>query len=178
MNDLAFLQEFIQEPEVAAAESKGAAEDFLSKPIDGSPVSITAPKGLITESPKAQDVNKSIGQTAKESLVPKVRKIADTKEKAGKILGAAVPDISEAPVPSGGIGLLLFLALLVVFAITPVNGTTGASRLSLLWGTILGNYSISGNRPAPSSKGSKSSTPALPSAGGGMDALIQGGLYT
>lgn len=186
MNDFEYLQAFLQdEPQAAAEQGQSAAGEFLKKPAEGSEgVQVHPGKALPepTEEPKVE--NKSIGKHAKESLFPQVRKVADTKERATKVLGAAVPDIGEIPVPSGGIGLLLFISLLMVFAITPINGTSGATRLQLLWGTMLGNYSIGSNKSSGGGKSSKpshsSGSASSPYGGvsGGMDSLIQGGLYT
>lgn len=179
MNELSFLTDYLAEPEALSAGSQGGIGDFFSDTVKESPVTVSPGKALPPETTKAAEEPKSVAKTAKESLFPKVRKVADTKEKAGKILGAAVPDISEVPVPSGGIGLLLFISLVVVFAITPANGTSGATRLQMLWGSMLGNYSIAGNRNSSKASGSSGSA-SSPSgnAGGGMDVLIQGGLYT
>lgn len=180
MNDLAFLEDWLEKPEPGAIE-KVPGSGYLDKPIDGN-VSINA-EGFVPDEPaQAKQVNKPIGKTAKEAILPQVRKAADAKEKASTILTAAIPDISEAPVPTGGIGLLIFISLLIVFAISPSNSSDpkSPSRLSLVWGTILGNYTykkVQGNANSRSSstsaKSSAPSAPTLPS-GGFYDSVIQG----
>jgi hypothetical protein len=181
MNDLAFLEDWLAKPDPGAIEAKNGSYGMLDKPLDSGNVTVNA-EGFVPDTPaQAKTVDQPIGKTAKESILPQVRKVADTKEKAATILTAAVPDINEVPVPTGGIGLLLFISLLVVFAISPSDPTDSKSpsRLSLLWGSVLGNYTYkkaAGAATGPSSfpsSSSKSSAPALPS-GSFYNSVIQG----
>lgn len=136
MNDLEFLQSYLAEPEERAEEVKST---FLGKPLQ-------APQLPAVSSPVKIDVPEQTGE-----LIEKGKKkggkgfmqsVSGAKKSTEKALGAAVPSLDDFPTPpSKGVGLLLFISLLMVFAITSV-GAGGETRLSLLWGSILGNYTI------------------------------------
>lgn len=56
---------------------------------------------------------------------------------------ALVPKVSDVPVPTGGVGLLLFIALLIAFAIMPAPGQ-GMTRLVLIWKALIGQATLPG----------------------------------
>lgn len=170
MDDLQFLENYLAEPELVADKAEEGLSGVLNSPLAGpavkedSPVKVNlgekAEKSI--EDAKAKNGGKSLLQTA-----------SGAKKNTEKVFGAAVPTISDLPnPPTGGIGLLLFIALLMVFAITPAN-SEGKTRLSLLWGAILGNYSLG------DSTGGAADTSAAPSASAAPVNLsyIQGGIY-
>lgn len=170
MGDLLFLEDYLAEPELVAEKSEEGLSDILNSPLssptvkENSPVKVNLGEKAeqSIEDAKAKSGGKSILQTA-----------SGAKKNTEKVLGAAVPSIYDLPTPpTGGIGLLLFIALLMVFAITPAN-SEGKTRLSLLWGAILGNYSLG------DSTGGASDTSAAPSVSVAPVNLsyIQGGIY-
>jgi hypothetical protein len=170
MNDYDYLQAYLAEPERAAEpEPKGELIPFPKAPSE-SPVTVNVP-----------DKTSEIIEARKEGKSKGFFKTASgVKKKAEKTLGAAVPSLDDLPTPpTSGVGLLLFISLLVVFAIMP-SGTDGQTRLGLLWGSILGNYSLkrggnpqaSGNPRNPSGTIQKNPLPPDPLDPWG----IQGGL--
>ncbi|WP_067936769.1 hypothetical protein [Alicyclobacillus kakegawensis] len=62
-----------------------------------------------------------------------------------------LPRLSDLPTP-GGIGLLLFVIGFILFAVTPGKG--GLSRLSLVWGSLLGTVTYDANGGQTSGGGS------------------------
>lgn len=132
MNDLAILEDFLAEPEAAAAEKGEGISDIIDAPGSTPNVNITKPDVIDAE------IIKDKGGK------PLINQAIDGKKKSEKILGAAVPSLDDFPVPTGGIALLVFIALLLVFAINPAPGKK-ETRLQLVWGAILGNYSVNGS---------------------------------
>lgn len=143
MNDLTFLEDFLAEPGIVE-EVKSSEEsilDMVQKQDENTPITINPGE-------KAEGIIDAAKGAANGSL-----------DKAGNALGSAVPSLKDFPKPpSGGIGLLLFISLLIVFAISQAPGQE-VTRLQLLWGAILGNYSYNGgdsgdventSAPAPS----------------------------
>lgn len=160
MNDLAFLEEYLAEPEAAAESSSSSIENMIasSKPED-SPLNVQPGEKVET----AINENKQSGASSD---------LLQTKKNTEKIMGAAVPTLDDFPVPAGGIALLLFIALLMVFAISPAPGQGKTTRLSLLWGSILGNYSVNQSAGGVDQTSATSGTPTFTEL-----SYIQGGLY-
>lgn len=170
MSDQEFLEQYLATPEERQEDVKNT---FFDKPIaapEASPVKVELPAKTEEEIKKGKKSPKSFLKSA-----------GTAKKNTEKVLGAAVPSIDDVPLPpAGGIGLLLFIALLIVFAIMPA-GTGGESRLSLLWGAVLGNYTMkkggsttqsSGNARNPSGQVKKNPLPPDPLDPWG----IQGGM--
>jgi ABC-type cobalt transport system substrate-binding protein len=147
MNDLEICQAYNAEPDEPQEEEKGGAIDLLKAPAlpgTDSPVTIT----------KGEKAEKVIDDAKKKKNF--LGTASSAKKNTEKILGSTVPTLEDIPTPpSGGVGLLLFISLLVVFAITPVAGM-GMTRLSLVWQALLGNYSIGGGGSSSSSGSSGS----------------------
>ncbi len=114
MDDLEFLKQFNSEPE----ETNAAGQQVED------------------QAPAPQGDNVKLDEKSEA-------KVEDRKTRAKKnnkplIEPHKVPDL---PVPSGPIGLLIALALFLIFAVTPV-GPGGDSRLTLLWKAITGQVHI------------------------------------
>jgi hypothetical protein len=140
MNDLDILENYLAEAPPEAEESKGDIGDFFQAPAkNDSPVNIQA----------GEKVESHIEAGKKKAGSGFLNKAGQAKKKSEKTLGAIVPDVKDLPTPpTGGIGLLLFLSLLMVFAITKTD--SGQTRLQLVWGAILGTQKLdSGSGPAP-----------------------------
>lgn len=186
MGDLLYLEEYLAELPEEAAEAAEDKSSFLDSPQSqaGSPVNIVP--GAKFEEAKANKTPDT------KSTLPK---LADATKKTDKALGALVPSVKDIPTPpTGGVGLLVFMALVVVFAITKAPGQD-VTRLTLLWQAILGNYvykSANGVTKGAKSSASNGGKTYMPGSGnfgtGGLSAspssspnnlgnLIQGG-YT
>lgn len=140
MNDQDYLENYLNEEDTKPEETK---EDNILDSLKPSGNVVEFPKNPPVTIQKPPKVEEIIEQHKKQpNLIGKGVKV---KKNTEKVLGAAVPSLDDFPVPSGGIGLLLFISLLVVFAITPVNGGSGMTRLQLLWQAVLGNYTLNGN---------------------------------
>lgn len=70
-------------------------------------------------------------------------KAAKKKKTPLEAATALVPKASDVPVPTGGVGLLLFIALLIAFAIMPAPGQS-VTRLVLIWKALIGQATLSG----------------------------------
>lgn len=149
-------------------------ESFLNKP------KTPEDKGIINgllgapeQAPGASPVNVEVSPRAEEKLEQNkpgkslMSKASGGKKTTDKVIDAiGAPKLEDIPTPpSGGVGLLLFISLVIVFAITPVPGM-GTTRLKLLWGAALGNFSLNSNQGkgggggnANSSGGGNSSAP-------------------
>lgn len=157
MNDLAFLEEYLAEPEAQAQDSSSSIIDMIAvNDAENSPLNVEP--GEKAEA-AIQDGKKASG-------------LLQTKKNTEKVLGAAVPTLDDFPVPAGGIALLLFISLLMVFAISPAPGQGKTTRLSLLWGSILGNYSVNQSAGGVDQTSASSGTPTYTQL-----SYIQGGLY-
>lgn len=157
MNDLAFLEEYLAEPEAQAQDSSSSIIDMIAvNDEENSPLNVEP--GEKAEA-AIQDGKKASG-------------LLQTKKNTEKVLGAAVPTLDDFPVPAGGIALLLFISLLMVFAISPAPGQGKTTRLSLLWGSILGNYSVNQSAGGVDQTSASSGTPTYTQL-----SYIQGGLY-
>lgn len=86
---------------------------------------------------------------------------------------ALVPNVSDIPVPTGGVGLLLLIALLIAFSIMPAPGQN-VTRLVLIWKALIGQATLGassnssggsapslGQQWAPSTPGWTNPTPAI-----------------
>lgn len=69
----------------------------------------------------------------------------------------SLPSLSAMPTP-GGIGLLLFMILLILFAFQSA-GENGETRLQLLWNVIRGNASLAGETNASDPNAPNTSAP-------------------
>lgn len=157
MNDLAFLEEYLAEPEAAAESSSTSIDNMIA-----------------ASSPENSPLNVEPGEKA-EAMINESKKnsgLLQTKKNAEKVLGAAVPTLDDFPVPTGGIALLLFISLLMVFAISPAPGQGKTTRLSLVWGSILGNYSLNQSAGGVDQTSASTGTPTFTEL-----SYIQGGLY-
>lgn len=139
MNDQEFLEEYLNEEDPQEEVKEPSVIDSLK------PNNVVEfpkqPNVSINKGPKVTEIIEE-GKKQRSNLVGKGIK---AKQNSEKLLDAAVPSLDDFNVPSGGIGLLLFISLLVVFAITPVSGGSGLTRLQLLWQAVLGNYTLNGN---------------------------------
>lgn len=141
MNDRDYLEDYLNEEEPQKEEKEDSLLDSLTPSGSGNVVEFPKnPPVTIQKGPRVEEI---IDQHKKTPDV--ISKGVKIKKNTEKVLGAAVPTLDDFPVPSGGIGLLVFISLLVVFAITPVNGGSGMTRLQLLWQAVLGNYTLNGN---------------------------------
>lgn len=90
---------------------------------------------------------KTSAQEEKEAAAQQpAEKPEEAKEK--KTFGASVPSKPigfkslMSKVPKKGVGLMIFIALVVVFAIKPANGQNGISHLSLIGKAFLGSAKL------------------------------------
>lgn len=121
IEDLEFLRSWLAEEEAAAASASGAAEAAEQGGKAGGNIDVSVP------------------EETKKKMQPK-KSTLKTLDKASGIAGNVVPDLDD--FPTGGTALLLFLILLIVFAILPAPGHDGRTRLSVLWQAILGNAEL------------------------------------
>jgi hypothetical protein len=126
MNDLSFLEEYLAEQPAPVESSSTSIENMIA-----------------ASDPDNSPLNVEPGEKVENAIIENKKKagLLQTKKNTEKVLGAAVPTLDDFPVPAGGIALLLFIALLMVFAITKPQGAAD-TRLKLVWGAILGNYSF------------------------------------
>lgn len=157
MNDLAFLEEYLAEQPAPVESSSTSIENMIA-----------------ASSPDNSPLNVEPGEKVEDAIIENKKKagLLQTKKNTEKILGAAVPTLDEFPVPAGGIALLLFIALLMVFAISPAPGQGKTTRLSLVWGSILGNYSLNQSAGGVDQTSASTGTPTFTEL-----SYIQGGLY-
>lgn len=157
MNDLEFLEEYLAE-QPAPPESS----------------SISIDKMLSASDPENSPLNVEPGEKVENAIIENKKNagLLQTKKNTEKVLGAAVPTLDDFPVPTGGIALLLFISLLMVFAISPAPGQGKTTRLSLLWGSILGNYSVNQSAGGVDQTSASTGTPPVTSL-----SYIQGGLF-
>lgn len=142
MNDHDYLEEYLNEEEPKTDELENENTGILDSITPNNVVEFPKnPSVSIEKGPKVTEIIEE-GKKHQSKLVEKGIK---AKKKTENVLGAAVPSLDDIPIPTGGIGLLVFISLLVVFAITPVNGGSGLTRLQLLWQAVLGNYTLNGN---------------------------------
>jgi hypothetical protein len=103
---------------------------------------------VVTEPSK----NISIKEVESENEQPEQKKDPVTKRVFDKGSLSGVKDISKAGLDkvknAGGISLLLFVIIFILFAIQPVNGRT---RLTLAWRSLLGRTTLDDNPPPPPS---------------------------
>lgn len=104
--------------------------DLLKKFLDDEE---TPPQEGNVLTPDKSNVSLSIGKSAQETIGAKVN--------TPSTFQPPVPTVEDYPTPVGGVGMLLFLALLIVFSISKVPGLN-VTRLQLIWGSLLGNYAI------------------------------------
>jgi hypothetical protein len=131
MPEMAIIEEFLAAGEAGAAgAAEGAAttavaetSQAVEKAATGSNVEVTPPA--------------SVKETARKS-----------RKSSGSKLGKFVPSLNN--FPTGSVGLLVLIALFLVFAIVPAPGQR-MSRLQLLWQAFLGNATfgeaLSGESP-------------------------------
>lgn len=168
MNDLDFLESYLEEPEATTQNASGPLGDFFDKPLTDTGNAVQVNPGEKV----AETVNKEKNKSSRSLF----KTASSAKKKTEKVLGNAVPDLDDLPKPpSGGIGLLVFISLLVVFAISPA-GKSGATRLQLIWGSMLGNNTLPNDTPPPAGIGA--TAPGIGAVVPNMNQLIQGGLYT
>lgn len=104
-------------------------------------------------SPSPSNVTVENADTGEKQQRKKSKGVARVIDNGGKVLGASVPDLDS--FPTGGVSLLIFLALFVVFAITTAPGQS-MTRLQLLWASIMGNATL-----GDSTGGTTVSTPSF-----------------
>lgn len=107
--------------------------------------------GLIVDKPQAvkdsQEKASESGEGKKSGVKSTVKATAKTVDKATSL----IPKAKDVPVPKGGVGLLLTIALIIVLAINTAPGQS-VSRLMLIWKAVIGKASLGDS--------SQASTPA------------------
>lgn len=185
MGDLAVLEEFLAEPSEAVI---GASDNVVNFPAPNIPG--TEATNPVKDSPVTVNPGEKVNDAVKNAKTDKttLEKAIQGKKDTEKLLGAAVPTLDDFPVPTGGIGLLVFLALLIVFAFKPLE--KGGTRLSLIWQAILGNKTMGSDGSSsgggqgassydttPGINGTPNFTPLQPAVFKGTPYLQGGGIY-
>lgn len=107
------------------------------------------------------------GNVAVETPAAVEEKQKKTPSKAKKAVAAAVPSLSDVPVPKGGVGIMLAIGLLIVFAIVPAPGQS-ITRLALIWKAITGQATL-GDGTASNATHTPSGMPSIPTIQGIYD---------
>lgn len=115
------LRSFIGKDAAASEAASGAEEAAASTSPDGGNVDTSA-------------VSKETAAVKSEQK--KSKPALKVIQGGAKGMRESVPSISSLPTP-GGIGLLLFIILFLLFAIT--KNSSGQTRLQLVWSSIMGN---------------------------------------
>lgn len=169
---LAYLTDFLAEGAADVTDAAGSA--LTTSATEGSTAAAagaTASKAAATKSaattPKVQ-VKEAAAPTPEKEEAPTVidttpvpkeaNAPTSAKDLVSQISVPSLPSLSSLPEP-GGIGLLLFLILLILFAFQQA-GKTGETRLQLLWSVISGNASLAGDDSGKSGGGDSNITGA------------------
>lgn len=106
-------------------------------------------------------------ETSKGLSVETPAAVQDAQDKAATTSGASLgnlvklPNLKDVPVPSGGVGILVLIALLIVFAIAQAPGQN-VSRLVLIWQALLGQASLGGDGSTTATQSSIAAAAAQP----------------
>lgn len=117
---LTVLESFVAAPSAeVTATGSGALEALPPSPVPSVP---TSPEtGAVTVKQPDPDVSQGNGQGMDKKSLPFM---------------PPMPDLPNLPTP-GGIGLLLLIVIVLLFAIVPMNAN-GQTRLQLMWSVLSG----------------------------------------
>lgn len=154
MNDYEYLLSYLAEDAANVVEAgekvvtpKKAKSEKASVPTVSS--SATPAASQVTVNPgslPAEDKQKKGPEVIQTAPVPQTTSAPNTLSDLWNkgITVPSLPSLSDLPEP-GGIGMLLFLILLILFAFQSA-GPNGETRLSLIWSTIRGSASLAGEQ--------------------------------
>lgn len=114
---LAFLKNFLSEDEVSA---------------EGAPIE------SVEKSPRVDDTQPKAVKASVSTKKPALR-VLEGGQKGVRAIQDVTPSISDIPTP-GGIGLLLLIIFIMLFAI--IKTTSGHTRLGLVWSAINGSAAL------------------------------------
>lgn len=131
--------------------------DHEGNPIEGQNLTPSSSQGSAVNMNLPDNVKPPVeDQPKKTSPKDAVKKLVKASDRAQ----TTADTLTSVPVPKSGIGILLTLSLLMVFAITIVPNLK-KTRLQILWGSLLGNYQYGGGSAASTVGPSGSSKASL-----------------